>query len=48
LEIAVREEIGNPDPGLYDFHVRIWCAGVLQVQVTSSVAVMHPECHETL
>ena len=48
MEIAVREEIGNPDPGLFDFQVRICFAGVLQVQVTSSVVVMYPKCHQTL
>jgi len=51
--VAVRAELSNLDPGLYDFHVRIWCAGVLQAQITSSVVVMHPdvlpdECVPTL
>ena len=51
--IAVHAELSNLDPGLYDFHVRIWCAGVLQAQITSSVVVMHPdvlpdECVPTL
>jgi len=41
--VAVRSELSNLTPGLYDFHVRIWCAGVLQAQITSSVVVMYPD-----
>jgi len=41
--VAVRTGLGNLDPGLYDFHVRIWCAGVLQAQNSASVVVMYPD-----
>ena len=41
--VAVRAGLGNLDPGLYGFHVRIWCSGVLQAQSSASVVVMYPD-----
>ena len=41
--LAVRADLGNLDPGLYDLHVRIWCAGVWQAQSSATVVVMYPD-----
>ena len=41
--VAVRARLGNLDPGLYDFHVGLWCVGVLRAQSTASVVVMYPD-----
>ena len=44
--LRVSAGLRNLDPGIYDFHVRIFCDGLQQSQHTVSAVVMYPEILE--